>query len=555
MERGAEERSRWKRRLVWVALLVLSLSAMLAAAGPALADQAVYFDDVLPNHPYYDAVNGLYVAGVIDGYSTPQGGKNFRPTASVLRAQFAKMILGALKIPVTESEWQDSSPPFTDFEADDPGNLYPHDYVAAAFRLGITKGATATTFAPFVDIKRIQLISMVVRAAKAAKPGAVMDPPSSYSGELSAYYSDPNHGQNVRIAEYNGLLDGLVGFGPNWDADAKATRGEAAQIMWNLYSAEDSGLLFYDDFSDPKSGWTLVSDNEDYKCGYQPREDPWYSISIFVPDWAAMAWRPESSYDDFEVDANAGCVAADPPGEFGLLFRMQDGTNFYCFSVSNQGYWRLRKMVSGTWQAILASTYSDAIATGDHWNYLGVVCSGPNITLSVNDTEVGQVSDSTFASGWVGLMGGSFETGDVQMVFDDLAVWSLADAPSATEEEFFKVSSLGVAYNGASSPTFTLSDTWKVTELLTYHWNQGQGMTPGTIGLRAANGTMYGPWQATGLPGQGGVANANWVVHPDVIIPPGTYSVIDSSPSTWSQNSETGGRGMGWGKGIRQIPL
>ena len=67
MERGAEERSRWERRLVWVALLVLSLSAMLAAAGPALADQAVYFDDVLPNHPYYDAVNGLYVAGVIDG--------------------------------------------------------------------------------------------------------------------------------------------------------------------------------------------------------------------------------------------------------------------------------------------------------------------------------------------------------------------------------------------------------------------------------------------------------------------------------------------------------
>ena len=310
--------------------------------------------------------------------------------------------------------------------------------------------------------------------------------------------------------------------------------------------------LFYDDFSDPKSGWTLVSDHEDYKCGYQPA-DEWYSVSIFVPSWAAMAWRPAGTYDDFEVDVNAGCMVAETPGEFGLLFRMQDSANFYCFSVSNQGYWRLRKMVSGTWQAILASTFSDAIATGNYWNYLGVVCDGPNITLSINDTEVGQVSDPTFVSGWIGLMGGSFDYGDIQMVFDDLAVWSGPAAPPAAEEEFFKVSSLGVAINGVSSPTvFTLSESWKVTEIETYHWNQGQGVSPGTIGLRAANGTMYGPWQATGLPGQGGVANAYWVVHPNVVIPPGTYTVIDSSPGTWSQNSETGGRGMGWGKGIPQ---
>jgi hypothetical protein len=88
---------------------------------------------------------------------------------------------------------------------------------------------------------------------------------------------------------------------------------------------------------------------------------------------------------------------------------------------------------------------------------------------------------------------------------------------------------------------------------LTYHWNDAEGMSsPGTIGLRAADGTMYGPWQATGLDGQGGVPNANWVVNPNIIIPPGAYTVIDSDPSTWSQNEETGGAGMAWGKGIRQ---
>jgi len=128
-----------------------------------------------------------------------------------------------------------------------------------------------------------------------------------------------------------------------------------------------------------------------------------------------------------------------------------------------------------------------------------------------------------------------------------------AATPSATEQEIFRVSSIGVAYNGATKPTtFTISASWLVTEITTYHWNNGQGKTPGTIGLRAADGATYGPWQATGLPGSGGVPDAQWVVKPNIVIPPGTYTVLDSDPSTWAQNSETGGAGMSWGNGIRQ---
>jgi serine/threonine protein kinase len=126
--------------------------------------------------------------------------------------------------------------------------------------------------------------------------------------------------------------------------------------------------------------------------------------------------------------------------------------------------------------------------------------------------------------------------------------------PSGPVEEIFKVSSILKVYNTASAPTtFTINLTWQVTEIMTYHWNNGQGMSsPGTIGLKAADGTMYGPWPAAGQDGQGGVPNASWVVHPNVIIPPGTYTVIDSDPYTWSQNAETGGAGIAWGYGIHQ---
>ena len=151
------------------------------------------------------------------------------------------------------------------------------------------------------------------------------------------------------------------------------------------------------------------------------------------------------------------------------------------------------------------------------------------------------------------------DTGDM---FDRLAGTSGdQDATSATTttidttgpvEEFFSVGNIGGVFNGGTSPTFTLDQAWYVTEIQTYHWNNAQGTSLGTIALRSAGGEMYGPWQATGADGQGGVPNAYWLVHPNIVIPPGTYTLIDSDPSTWAQNGETNGVGMCRGSGVRQ---
>ena len=122
-----------------------------------------------------------------------------------------------------------------------------------------------------------------------------------------------------------------------------------------------------------------------------------------------------------------------------------------------------------------------------------------------------------------------------------------------TVEEIFVLTSIGRAYNGATTPTtFITTRSWQVTEIKTYHWNEGNGAMPGTISLVAADGTSYGPWQAGGLPGSGDVSNAYWVVNPNIAIPAGTYSIIDSDPDTWAQNSETGGAGMAWVSGVPQ---
>ena len=52
---------------------------------------------------------------------------------------------------------------------------------------------------------------------------------------------DPTHGANIKKAEYNGLLDGIwasttipIPGLAGWDTGANATRGEVAQMLWNL---------------------------------------------------------------------------------------------------------------------------------------------------------------------------------------------------------------------------------------------------------------------------------------------------------------------------------
>ena len=104
----------------------------------------------------------------------------------------------------------------------------------------------------------------------------------------------------------------------------------------------------------------------------------------------------------------------------------------------------------------------------------------------------------------------------------------------------------GGVYNlPTQATTFTLSRVSVVTLIQNYHWNDGKGtVSPGTIGLRDDAGRVFGPWPTTGSPGQGGVPNANWAAHPNVQLPAGRYTVIDSNPATWAQNSGTKGAGM-----------
>jgi methionine-rich copper-binding protein CopC len=191
------------------------------------AAAALTFPDVPPSYPFYNAIQGMADLGIINGYTNG----NFGPNDPVRRWQFAKMIVGALSLPISESD--SATPPFTDLDPDNPSALDMTEYVAVAYKNGITTGVTATTFGPYTYISRTQVVTMVVRAVQGYSSSALATPPAGYQNTWGTGYSSI-HGPLARIAEYNGLLAGIDLTGVANNPYSQMPRGEVAQILWNM---------------------------------------------------------------------------------------------------------------------------------------------------------------------------------------------------------------------------------------------------------------------------------------------------------------------------------
>jgi probable HAF family extracellular repeat protein len=104
----------------------------------------------------------------------------------------------------------------------------------------------------------------------------------------------------------------------------------------------------------------------------------------------------------------------------------------------------------------------------------------------------------------------------------------------------------GVKNGPTKDTTFMIDTSYLITFIATYHWNYGSGALPGGkgISLKDSSGTVYGPWAVITSAGSGGRVNVNWECHPGVVLPAGTYTVVDPDPATWSQNDGSGNKGF-----------
>ncbi len=158
--------------------------------------------------------------GIVVGF--PDG--TFRPGETVTRQQFAKMIALTAGYTVSLLTPCDFSDVAARLDAGDP--LYPRAYVAACAAEGVIQGKTTSSFDPYDEVLRAQLITMVARAAELPAASQFYQPPFGFFS--------PDHYPYAAAASEAGLLNGLVGMGPAYNFWLQATRGEVCLLLSKL---------------------------------------------------------------------------------------------------------------------------------------------------------------------------------------------------------------------------------------------------------------------------------------------------------------------------------
>ncbi|QDG76396.1 peptidoglycan-binding protein [Labrenzia sp. PHM005] len=120
---------------------------------------------------------------------------------------------------------------------------------------------------------------------------------------------------------------------------------------------------------------------------------------------------------------------------------------------------------------------------------------------------------------------------------------------SGQETEVLNTYNKATVRSGPSvSPQVTLRVPTLITQLQTYHWNNGTGTAQaGAIGIAG-----IGFWQAVGAPGMNNAPNVEWIARPNLVLNPGTYVIIDSAPATWATNDNANNVGF---VVVRGIPI
>lgn len=189
------------------------------------ASEATKFPDVPEGHHYLTAIERITDEGFMDGY----GDGEFGPDDWAIRQQFAKMIALTLGLPVSQTDLHDfaDQPPVVHLEND----LYPYHYVAVSAIYGLMEPYVDGTFRPLYRITR----DLAVAAAVKGSWDKLEQPPLSFNGTLD--HPDPLMDEYLRVAEFNGLLDTIVGPDgtlASWAVLGPATRAELAQLLYNL---------------------------------------------------------------------------------------------------------------------------------------------------------------------------------------------------------------------------------------------------------------------------------------------------------------------------------
>jgi hypothetical protein len=196
----------------------------------------------------------------------------------------------------------------------------------------------------------------------------------------------------------------------------------ALPILDNSNLVPPGGIYYMDDFSNPKSGWPSWKDEHGSLIDYQAGG---LRMLVNQAQTDLMA-RPGIKFNNARIEVDAVKLGGPDNNHFGILCRFQDTKNYYAFLVTSDGYNGIVKVKDGSFSMLTGATleYNQAIRQGQNANHLRADCNNHSLALWVNNQKSLEANDGDFSSGGVGLTGGSYAAGGVDVYFDNFIVFN-----------------------------------------------------------------------------------------------------------------------------------
>jgi hypothetical protein len=228
--------------------------------------------------------------------------------------------------------------------------------------------------------------------------------------------SDKQEAGDVNIA---------TGYYNDHEREGSATRYDLFSL-WALEQPPDLGtnwngtLIASDDFVDNRHDWNV-----------RPSSDGQSSASIrggiYIIDIQTDSlirweiWR--EPLRDFVAEIDVAPLAESASG--GIIFGYQDSDNFFIARVSSYGDYTIEKLENDEWETLADWQQEPEIRRDGDTNRLTLMRQGSTIRLYVNGIFMEQVEDSSFATGEVGVVAGSGNAEQAEIMLDNFRLWQL----------------------------------------------------------------------------------------------------------------------------------
>jgi hypothetical protein len=150
---------------------------------------------------------------------------------------------------------------------------------------------------------------------------------------------------------------------------------------------------------------------------------------VYTPSYVTWSTPSLTSYENIHIEVSVKNESADQEALYGIVCNEQGSTqSFYYAGISPDGYYAFIKSAVAQDDVYLKEGTSDAVAAAGGSVRLGLDCGGGALTLYVNGQQVDSVSDSTYASGVIGLFAASDDQANgTNVTFDDFVVTKLGE--------------------------------------------------------------------------------------------------------------------------------